>query len=114
MYIRLYHGRNHHDEQLEDWGFEGPIIGDVGVSWTYGSLKIHGDGYFVSLPLHGDMIGFDGKFYGDFELIEKYDYKIHWRKSHADKVLSFEQAQAIVEPPADPDPDDDYDELLPF
>ena len=29
LYLRLFHGRNAVDEQLDDWGFDGPTIGPL-------------------------------------------------------------------------------------
>ena len=38
LYIGLFHGRWSHDEVLEDWGFNGPIIGPLEyVHTTYAS-----------------------------------------------------------------------------
>jgi hypothetical protein len=27
VYLELYHGRHSPDENLDDWGFEGPVLG---------------------------------------------------------------------------------------
>ena len=38
VWLRLFHGRNSADEQLDDWGFDGPTIGPLEyVHTTYGS-----------------------------------------------------------------------------
>lgn len=72
--ISLFHGRNSPNEELEDWGFDGAVIMNVGFSWTYGGIKIHEvqpDGTFgemVLLPVYEDMIVLDNKYYGDFEI----------------------------------------------
>ena len=41
--IKLYNGRNDPEEELDDWGFEGPLLENVkAVQWTYGAeIKIH-------------------------------------------------------------------------
>jgi hypothetical protein len=96
MYLRLYHGRKDPDETMDDWGTDGPMIGNVGIGWTYGALKLHGDDDFISLPLHGDMILFDGCYYGDFEVIEKYDFRKDWNE-YRNKVISFEKAKQLIE-----------------
>lgn len=41
MKIRLYHGRNNPEQEMDDWGFEGPILNDVdGIVWTYGMARV--------------------------------------------------------------------------
>ena len=40
MKLRLYHGRNNPEQEMNDWGFEGAILNGVdGIIWTYGSTK---------------------------------------------------------------------------
>ena len=34
MYLRLYHGRTDPNQQMDDWGFGGPIIGPLSCSNT--------------------------------------------------------------------------------
>ena len=42
MELNLFHGRKTPDEQLDDWGFNGPLIqGIQDISWTYGNLRLH-------------------------------------------------------------------------
>ncbi len=43
MHIHFFHGRKTIDEQMNDWGEDGPVIKISGVTWTYGSLKLHDD-----------------------------------------------------------------------
>lgn len=82
MYLKLLHGRAHVDEELDDWGPDGPWIGPL--EWfhcTY--MKGLGIGFAdgVELPslyatdsppspigLVLDMIYFEGMYYGDWEL----------------------------------------------
>jgi len=84
VYIALFHGRNSPDEDLEDWGFEGPIIGPVELGFTYGNVRLFAPGFksgFMfapverhtigsdkssALPVVVDLIFYDGKYYGDF------------------------------------------------
>ncbi|HGF1398125.1 TPA: hypothetical protein ACF8SI_003108, partial [Legionella pneumophila] len=41
MKLRLYHGRNNPEQEMDDWGFEGAILNDVdGIIWTYGVPRI--------------------------------------------------------------------------
>ena len=44
-FISFFHGRTSPEEDLEDWGSIGPIVGPVKVSWTYGCLKLHPPDY---------------------------------------------------------------------
>lgn len=99
--INLFHGRNTVDEELEDWGFEGPILKDVGFAWTYGQLKIFNvnyDGSFgdmIFLPVVEGMVKLGGKYYGDFEILTSDDEAI---VRDADRErLTFLQLKAIVE-----------------
>ena len=88
VYLYLFHGRATPDEDVEDWGCEGPAIGPLDyVHTTYGSeVKIRGakavlekffpnseihfhDGYGEhAIQLAGDCLPYDGKFYGDWSI----------------------------------------------
>jgi hypothetical protein len=42
LYLRLYHGRATPDEQMEDWGSDGPVIGPLAsIHVTYMPSEIH-------------------------------------------------------------------------
>ncbi|WP_127128010.1 hypothetical protein [Pseudoflavitalea rhizosphaerae] len=90
LYLHLFHGRFDPSQEMDDWGFDGPVIGPVNISWTYGNIKVHGENCtgFVELQfsIGGDLIYFDGSYYGDFEICESEDDIIE--KS---TVLSFDQ-----------------------
>lgn len=66
MYVRFYHGRKTVEEQLDGWGTEGPVIGPVSVSWTYGKLRLD----MEYLVMREDLIYFQGVYYGDFEILD--------------------------------------------
>lgn len=93
MYLHLYHGRQDPDEDMDDWGSDGPIFGPLRwVSITYMSdLRFqavsedlpnegHYDGACATVQdvggtikrealfLWEDMFYYDGLFYGDFSL----------------------------------------------
>jgi len=74
MYLKLFHGREHWDEQMEDWGFEGPIFVVKGfVHSTYNAhlwVDHQGTGNGDELPYVGDCIHYDGKYYGDWSVFE--------------------------------------------
>lgn len=69
MYLRLFHGRENPDDEIEDWGLEGPVIGPVYISGTYCSLRVN----MEHLPRIDDMLYYNGIYYGDFEILEKED-----------------------------------------
>lgn len=80
MYLGLFHGRYKPNEAMNDWGFNGPLIGPLEwVHTTYTCIiriafQRASDAfrYFGTndtehfLELHGDMLKFGGKFYGDW------------------------------------------------
>lgn len=82
IYLLLIHGRSPYDQELEDWGSDGPWIGPI--KWfhctylkTFSLGFMNGDEYLATAPVNGipapiyffeDMIYFDGIYYGDWEL----------------------------------------------
>lgn len=66
MYVRLYHGRKTVKEQLDCLGTEGPVIGPVSVSWTYGKVRVN----MEYLVMEEDLIFYQGVYYGDFEILD--------------------------------------------
>lgn len=75
LYIRLFHGRDDPEEVLDDWGFDGPLIGPVGITWTYGTVKLHPPSWddMEFLPTKNGLVAYQGKFYGDFEIFSDGD-----------------------------------------
>lgn len=71
LYLHLYHGRTSPDQELNDWGEDGPYVGPISfVTWTYGYLKLQTDidTHFLHEKQEDDMVHHNGKWYGDFEL----------------------------------------------
>ncbi len=80
MYLGLFHGRDKPKQVMDEWGFNGPMIGPLEwVHTTYtctiriafqmasDALRYFGtDDTEQFLELHGDMLMFGGKFYGDW------------------------------------------------
>lgn len=93
LYIGLFHGRSAADTDMDDWGFDGPVIGPLDyVHTTYAAeVKLHfadarrapqyfRDAGFVtnlatgecspcpeaSLDITHDLIVFDGRYFGDW------------------------------------------------
>jgi len=105
VYVRLFHGRKEVGEQLEDWGSEGPVIGPVGLSWTYGTLKLHklveGSDNPASVEWDSmehvemggeanDLIQCGGFFYGDMEVWANDDPLVAEAISEG-RVISFDE-----------------------
>lgn len=78
LYVRLFHGRENAHDEMSDWGFQGPVIGPVGVSWTYSNIKLNAPGFddFEFLPEEEGLISYGGKFYGDFEVLSASDPRL--------------------------------------
>jgi hypothetical protein len=75
VYIKLFHGRKDPNQNMDDWGDPGPILGPF--QWVHGTycndLKL-GDINSPSdslgeLPIYKDLVYYDGVFYGDFSVI---------------------------------------------
>ncbi len=82
MYLKLLHGRVSVDEELDDWGPDGPWIGplnwfhctylsDIGIGFV-GGEELTSLSYSIEVPspiyLCQEMIYHDGMYYGDWEL----------------------------------------------
>ena len=82
MYLKLLHGRTVADEELDDWGPDGPWIGplkwfhctylsDIGIGFA-GGEELTSQSYSVEIPspiyLYQEMIYYDGMYYGSWEL----------------------------------------------
>ena len=69
--LELFHGRKCPDENLDGWGFQGPVLLVDYVHVTYGgNLKLGlpapgGDG---ELPFVDDLVYYDGGYYGDWSV----------------------------------------------
>jgi len=70
MYLKLLHGRNNPDENLDNWGFNGPVFGPL--DWfhiTYLQTYRFGRGPLeAEIAVTADMFVWDGKYYGDAEV----------------------------------------------
>ena len=68
--IKLYHGRKSPDEQLDDWGSDGPLLAIGGFQVTYLStyrVKLADEDWHF-LKFVGDLLYYDGILYGDFTI----------------------------------------------
>lgn len=74
MYLHFFHGRKTIDEEMNDWGEDGPVIEVDFVSWTYGSLKLHDkDDDFIFVRETEGLIPIGNMYYGDFEILPNAD-----------------------------------------
>lgn len=67
MYLKVYHGRDHPDEEMSGGGFDGPLIGPVDyVIVTYNAyIKLFKDS-LDWLQWYDDMLFFRDRYYGDW------------------------------------------------
>jgi hypothetical protein len=96
IYIQLFHGRHTADEELDDWGFDGPVLGPF--PWfhvTYGDdIKLGDDGICVAgkeivlpVPDSEGFIAFLGAYYGDISvtsedtIMNSPDLKKKWKRT---------------------------------
>lgn len=69
-YLGLFHGRNTINEEVNDWGFEGPIIGPL--KWVHTTYRSHvrfcpiGEDDGIDLAFNEDLLNWEGKYYGDY------------------------------------------------
>ena len=82
LYLGLFHGRETPDEEMDAWGFEGPMIGPLRwVHTTYAftiCIEFLRDEdairYFNStepeqyMTFRGDLLAFGGQFFGDWSV----------------------------------------------
>lgn len=72
LYLKLFHGRKTLEEEMDDWGSEGPVFGPLSfVHTTYGGVVHLGDpevpwDILGDLIVHDACIYYDGMFYGDW------------------------------------------------
>ena len=74
MVMELYHGRTNPDQDMGDWGSQGPLLFVDGAAVTYkDSIRIKFTGQddyeFLEKFLHEDMFFYDGVYYGDFAFL---------------------------------------------
>ena len=72
LYIHLFHGRADPDQEMKDWGENGPLLGPFEwVQVTYFQTVRCGlaDGSDIWLTRYDDMVFYDGMYYGDFDVV---------------------------------------------
>lgn len=103
LYLRLFHGRHHPDENLDDWGFDGPYVGPIELGWTYGTLRLHNPDCTDTedVPMQHDLVAFDGAFYGDMDFLRGSTLmRKHERAPDPGiALLTFEQFKSLLRKP---------------
>lgn len=75
IYVSLFHGRTHADEELDDWGCNGPILGPfTQINVTYMcNVRLYDETDGEESEYEGrivdDMFFYDGIYYGDWAII---------------------------------------------
>jgi hypothetical protein len=92
LYIRLFHGRTHPDQEMDDWGSDGPVFGPY--RYVHTTYRFHvklgrPDDDCDELMCYEDMLYYDGVYYGDWSVFEESVIE----KSGL-TVSSFEQGKA--------------------
>ena len=88
LYINLFHGRDYPQEELNDWGFDGPILGpfsDIHITYKELIRLFVDDDWEFEVEYVEDLFYYDGKYYGDWSIITKPDIKIPEIKSRMQK-----------------------------
>lgn len=94
IYIRLFHGRIDPNQDMDDWGTDGPIFGPYEFAHTTYAWDVKlgkENGICDELFCHEDMLFYGGIYYGDWtvfglETLEKARYCL----------TLFEQEKAIL------------------
>ena len=72
LYLKLFHGRKAPDEQLDDWGSDGPIFGPYSHAHTTYQCHVRfgkSDGGCDELSIvESELVYYDGVYYGDWSV----------------------------------------------
>ena len=71
MYLRLFHGRTDPQQDMDDWGSDGPVLGPYKFAHTTYMCHVklgRLDGNCDELNIHEDMLYYDGCYYGDWSV----------------------------------------------
>lgn len=73
QYLRLFHGRTDLAQDMDDWGTDGPVFGPYDYIHTTYACHVkmgRSDGHMDELRIVGDMIYYDGCYYGDWSVFD--------------------------------------------
>ena len=94
IYIRLFHGRCDPNQQMDDWGTDGPIFGPYEFAHTTYMWDVKlgkSSGNCDELYAHEDMVYYNGVYYGDLSIFDTTVFE----KSNFQTTV-FEQEKANV------------------
>lgn len=87
IYIELSHGRHTPDEEIDDWGFDGPVLGPYPFfHMTYLSTINTGKGPTEDMGMENEYITYMGAYYGDASILSELDspaLKERWERTQA-------------------------------
>jgi len=112
MYLDLYHGRKDPDEDMDGWGFDGPIIGPLEhMHMTYmDTFRI----FFKDIPLahkngwegvddnwviHNEgLVLFQGNYYGDWSISDLTDKDVAKRRKEDTRInaISYKKYLKLI------------------
>lgn len=78
MYIVLFHGRDNPEQDMDDWGYDGPVFGPYdSVSVTYFcDVKLCIDHDIVdTLINHEGLVYYNNEYFGDFDIISNEEFE---------------------------------------
>lgn len=108
MYLQLFHGRKSPDEQLDNWGTDGPVFGPLQFCHTtYGChIKLgylDDDGLESRGDLHviENLVYYDGVYYGDWSVFlatdkvleDPYNLEVD---SFKERLVPYEESKSII------------------
>ncbi len=68
--LKLFHGRTSPDQDMDDWGSDGPLLGpldNVHVTYMCNVVVLYNNlDRECTLAVYDDLIYYDGTFYGDW------------------------------------------------
>ena len=85
LYIRLFHGRTDPEQDMDDWGTDGPVFGPynyVHTTYSHHLKRGKSDNYSDELYVNQeDLLYYDGVYYGDWsvfdaQVLEKSQFQI--------------------------------------
>lgn len=92
VYIRLFHGRCDPNQNMDDWGSNGPVFGPfsfVHTTYSYHLKLGRPDENCQELYLYEDMLYYDGVYYGDWTLFGEKIFR-----EAGFELTQFEQSRA--------------------
>ena len=91
LYLHLFHGRQSPDEEMDDWGTDGPTFGPLDyVHTTYaqsvklGFPALKGDCFDMSII--DDCLHYDDVYYGDWSVFAA-DGKVKTKRFYQSKTI---------------------------